>query len=248
MAGLEQEEIVRAFWAIELVPGKEYSTTLPFDLHITSAVLPIAAKDQGRSVVTLAFEEDKEKAFSIVSLSLTQNASQPLDVVLDEDTDVTFTVHGKNPVHLSGYYVNENQEGMYDDDEVDSDEFGEEMGIDSEDESEGDDVDEEVDPVTMGKFKQFLDGNKRKAEQLQNGGEAKKAKAETAQQPKKPQQNTPSKPEQKAPQHQQQQKPQQQQKQQQQQKPKQGAQPQHQHQHQPHQQQKQKSTSSKARG
>eukprot|EP00026_Physarum_polycephalum_P012433 Phypoly_transcript_12741.p1 GENE.Phypoly_transcript_12741~~Phypoly_transcript_12741.p1 ORF type:complete len:353 (+),score=95.75 Phypoly_transcript_12741:79-1059(+) len=208
-----QEELPRAFWAIELVPGKEYNTVLPFDLHITSAVLPFSAKDTGRSVVTLTFADEKDKTFSIVSLDLA-HASQTLKVVLDEESDVTFSVHGKNPVHLSGYYTNENPEDIYGDgdSEIDSDEVGDDEleGLDSDDS-----VDEDIDEATMAKVVAMQNQQKRKA--LSNGEESnKKPKTNTPQQQQqnKPNQNkaTPNKPQQqeKKPQTpQQQQKPQQ---------------------------------------
>jgi len=213
MAGEDQEDIKRAFWAIELVPGKEYSTTLPYDLHITQAVLPASAKDTGRSVVSITFADEKEKTISIVSLKLDSNDCQAIDVELDEESEITFTVSGKNPVHLSGYYSpGDEPEGFYDDDdeEIDSDEVsGDEMGAEDSDE---DDVDDDVDPETMKKVQSYLADNKRKA-QLQNGGApgAKKPKTDAPQQQQQ-QKATPSKPQQqeaKKPQQQQQQKPQQ---------------------------------------
>jgi len=187
---MEEEEGMRAFWAIELVPNKEYSTSLPFDLHITSAVLPASAKDNGRGVVSVSFADEKDKNFSIVSLKLDTHDSQSLDVVLDEGSEVTFTVSGKNSVHLSGYYVAENtDDGLYDDDDIDSDEVGDDDELEGG--SDSDDVDEGVDAATMAKVQSLIEDKKRKAQQ--NGAESnKKAKAEP-QQPKKESKPTPSK-------------------------------------------------------
>jgi hypothetical protein len=78
------------------------------------AVLPVSAKDTGRSIVCISFADAADKTFSLVSLNLNSNASQSLDVNLDEGSEVTFSVHGKNPVHLSGYYIpSEGPEGNY---------------------------------------------------------------------------------------------------------------------------------------
>jgi len=191
-------DIVRSFWAVELVPGKEYTTTVPIDLHLTSAVLPASAKDTTRSVVTIKFAEDdgkESKSFAIASLKLESHDSQALDIIVDEGQTVTFTVTGKNAVHLSGAFVpdsgaSSDDEGLYDD-EIDSDELGSDEDMGSEDDV--DDVDEE----TLAKAQAALAAQKRK-QPAQNGGDAKKAKVEAPQQPK--QEKKPQQPQQKAPQ------------------------------------------------
>jgi FK506-binding nuclear protein len=193
----QEEGLSRAFWAVELVPGKEFSTILPLDLKITQAVLPASAKDTGRSVVSITFVDEPSKTLSIVSLKLDSNDSQSLEVVLDEDSEVKFTVSGKNPVHLSGYYVpnQEGPEGFYDDedDEIDSDEVGDEI---DDDESE----EEEASP-------QILAALEKKRKAAQNGAEAnKKVKSENAPQQPKKEASTPNKPQQQQPKGQQQQK------------------------------------------
>jgi len=192
--------------AVELVPGKEYTTTVPADLHITQAVLPANAKDTTRSVVSIQFaseeEGEKEKAFAIASLKLDSQDSQALEVVVDDSATITLSVSGKNPVHLSGYYVPDTDGGedsFYgsDDDEIDSDELG------SDDEEE---VDEEA--ATKAIAAQLA---KKRQQQQQNGGETKKAKvvAEAAapapkqqqqQQKPKQQQEKKQQPQQKTPQ------------------------------------------------
>jgi len=214
--------IVRSFWAVELVPNKEYTTTVPIDLHITQAVIPASGSDKSsRSVVSIKFEEDeddksKEKAIAIASLRLDTHDSQSLDVVVDEGSTVTFTVTGKNPVHLSGYYVPDNSdddnEGLYGDDgsdeEIDSDEIGSE-----------DDMDELDDSADEEKINAALAQLKRKQGAQNGGSDAKKAKVEKAEAPQQPKQ------EKKGQQQQQQQKkadaPQQQKQQQQEKKPQQ---------------------------
>ena len=180
------------------------------------AVLPASAKDTGRSVVSLTFA-DENKTFSIVSLKLDHNESQSIDVIIDEGSQVKFSVSGKNSVHLSGYYVpDENPEGnplllslkiikintllgIYDDDdEIDSDEVGDddEMGMEDSD----DDVDADIDSATRAKVEALM-AKKRKAAP-QNGAEANKkpkADAPQQQQPKKENKPTPTKPQQYVP-------------------------------------------------
>jgi len=199
----EEGDIVRSFWAIELVPGKEYETTVEIDLHITQAVLPAAAKEQGRGVVSIKFKEEddksKEKSFAIASLRLDAQDSQALDVVIDEGSTVIFTLSGKNNVHLSGYYVPDSapEDNFYgdDDDEIDSDELGSE----GEDDEDDDLNEEEIEKANAAIAAQLAAKRKQAA---QNGGEAKKAKVEAPQkqqqqqpkQEKKPQQQQAAKP------------------------------------------------------
>lgn len=57
--------------------------------------------------MSITFVDEPSKTFSIVSLKLDSNDSQSLEIVLDEGSEVKFSVSGKNSVHLSGYYVPE---------------------------------------------------------------------------------------------------------------------------------------------
>jgi len=117
-------------------------------------------------------------------LRLDNQDSQALEVIVDEGATIILTVSGKNPVHLSGYYVPDesgDDEGLYDDD-IDSDEFG------SEEEGEGEEESEDEEAVQAAIKSQLAAKRKQVA---QNGGEAKKAKVESGaapQQPKQPQQ------------------------------------------------------------
>jgi len=203
--------IARAFWAVELVPGKELTTTFPFDLHITQAVLPASAKDNGRSVVSVKFNEEEEKesekAFSLVSLSLDKHDSQSIHVIIDEGSSVSFSVSGKNPVHLSGYYAPDQgpEDGFYGDEE------GSDEEIDSELEDSDDDEDDQETARAQAAIHAQLAAKRKQV--VQNGGDAKKAKVESAEQPKKQQQQ--QTPQQKGQQQQQQQPKKQQQPQQQ---------------------------------
>jgi len=168
-----------SFWAIELTPGKEFASSPAFDLHITQAVLPEGAKDTTqRSVIQCAVDG---KTFSVASLRLDNADSVPLDLVFEEGSNVTFTVSGKNPVHLVGYFI-----AGANDDEFDDDDLGEfdEDELDVEDEDEEDADEEEADAATQLALQNNL---KRKQQQGNaNGSAAKKAKQEAA--PKQPQQ------------------------------------------------------------
>jgi len=134
----------RSFWAIELQPGKEFTTSPDFDLHVTQAVLPAAAKDKERTVVSVKIDEEdaEKKPIAIAALRIDHAESQNIDLVFDANETVTFSVSGKNPVHLSGYLIppagaESGDEFDYDDEEIDEDEFG------SEQEGSEEDVDED---------------------------------------------------------------------------------------------------------
>jgi len=184
MASLEDVEgNPSSFWAVEILPGEHSITTVPeFDLHITQAVLPADAKDTGRTVVNVKVGE---KTFAVASLKLNTSDSQSVDLIFDADRPVSFSVTGKNPVHLVGYYVGgggEESEGEDDEDmygqlglgEDSDEELGE---IDEDDDEDDDEVDQAIEQRLLA-----AQAQKRKA----NGpaaGEAKKAKVETQAQP-----------------------------------------------------------------
>lgn len=152
-----------ALWAVELLPGKEQTTVPEYDLIITQAVLPETAKDKLRTVVSVK-GGDLETPFAIASLTLGTIESQPMQVYLDQDVEVTFINHGKNPVHLIGRYHEEpDYEGMYgeEDDEFGSE--GEEAFSGSEEDGD-DDIDEEE------LSKQIEAQGKKRAAAAANGG------------------------------------------------------------------------------
>jgi len=193
MAEEQDQEGNRSFWAVELLPGKEFTTTPDFDLHITQAVLPASAKDKERTVVSVKIDEEgaDNKSFAVASLKLDSAESQQIDLVFDSDEKISFTVSGKNPVHLSGYLIPPSQEGSEfdypsdDDEEIDEDEL-----ISEDEDGEGDEDDESADEDEL-RAKLLEAAGKRKAGGAQeNGAPAqKKAKQDTqpgapAQQPK----------------------------------------------------------------
>jgi hypothetical protein len=200
---------LHSFWAIELVPGKEFTTTPEFDIHVTTAVLPSNATGKGRTLVNVTYpevdEEDNEKpgqSFTVASLKLDHNDSQQLDILFDADMPVTLSVTG-NPVHLIGTLVPPEPD-MYGDSDDDEDILSQE-----EDDEDIEDEDEEEAEADI----QAQLQKKRPAAQQSNGAAAKKPKQEAAA-PQKPQQQTPKQGgEQKKPQQQQQKTPQQQQQQ-----------------------------------
>jgi len=183
-----------AFWALEVVPGKEFTAQPPFDLHLTQVVLPANAADNGRSVLQAKVDD---KQFAIASLKLNMQENISLDLIFEAGKTIDFTVSGKNPVQLLGYYI-DNQGGGMSDDELDGESFGDfdDEEVDSEgdedddedDEDEDDvslDLDQEIDQATLKKLQQ-----KRKAELQQETNGAKKPKVDQQkpQQQQQPQQ------------------------------------------------------------
>jgi len=163
-----------ALWAVELLPGKEQTTIPEYDLIITQAVLPETAKDKTRTVVSVK-GGDLQTPFAIASLTLGGTECQPLQVYLDQEVEVTFINHGKNPVHLIGRYHEEpDLEGMYDDDDEEFGSEGEEAFSGSEEEGD-EDVDEE-------ELTKQIEAQGKKRAAAANGG-----KAQQQQQPAKKQ-------------------------------------------------------------
>jgi len=172
---------LRSFWAVELVPGKEYTTSPDFDLHVTQAVLPASAKDKERTIVTVKFtEEDGEDStsFAIASLKLDGADSQHLDLLFDSDRPVTFTATGKNSVHLTGYLVPDN--GGYDSDlgDLDDDDISGEEGEEVDDEEDEEDAELAEEQIRAQLKRKVQDAAK------QNGAPAPKKAKQDEQKPK----------------------------------------------------------------
>jgi len=178
---------MQSFWAVEIQPGKEYTATPDFDVHVTQAVLAANSKDKERTVVSAkveAEEGEKAQSFAIASLRLESHESQTLDLLFDATTPVTFSVTGKNPVHLTGYLVPPaDDEDMFGEEgEFDEDEEGLEGSEDEEELSE-DDLVQRIAKI-QGKNPQGNGQQKRKGEPMQIDTQGKKPKQEN-QGPKK---------------------------------------------------------------
>jgi len=193
----DDEDDFPTFWAVELVPGKEYETVAEMDLRITAAVLPASAKDVGRSVVSLSTSAEPDKSFAIVSLRLDSHESQTLEVFIDRGTSIKLSLGGpsKNHVHLSGHFIVPDS-GEFDSDDEDEAMYGGRAMAAGDDNSDGEELDEfssdeDVSTESIKKLAAQVEaGKKRKA--LENGGgeDAKKPKVAGNQQ----KQQTPNKP------------------------------------------------------
>jgi FK506-binding nuclear protein len=130
-------------------PSKLYSQQVPSSFKITMASLgtnkeleetPSTGKSQRTSLI---FNLDNKEDFTLCSLTSEKVEQQPLDLVLTEGETIAFRVEGPHSIHLSGYYINEEDEHDdfindedEDEDEVYSDEAEEDSQIEYDSELE----------------------------------------------------------------------------------------------------------------
>ena len=104
-----------------------------------------AASNTGKSKRTsLIFNLDSKEDFTLCSLVAEKVEQQPLDLILTEGETIAFRVEGPHAIHLSGYYINEEEEhddfiNDEDDDEVYSDEAEEDSQIEYDSELDDED-------------------------------------------------------------------------------------------------------------
>ena len=102
-----------------------------------------ATASTGKSQRTsLIFNLDNKEDFTLCSLTVDKVEQQALDLVMTEGETIAFRVEGPHSIHLSGYYINEDEEHddfINDDDEVFSDEAEEDSQIEYDSELEDED-------------------------------------------------------------------------------------------------------------
>ena len=132
------------FWGCVLKEGQPYKVQHALEdgefpvLHLSSAVLARdAKKDNGKSYLTVSMKEtNKElKNLTIAVLSPGSQEMQNLNVYFNVSQNITIQSHGKNDVHLSGYFEPNNsmEEGIYGDELEEEDD---DLDSDSDDEAE----------------------------------------------------------------------------------------------------------------
>lgn len=136
------------FWGCVLKEGQPYKVQHALEdgefpvLHLSSAVLARdAKKENGKSYLTVSMKEtNKElKNLTIAVLSTGQQEMQNLNVYFNVSQNITITCHGKNEVHLSGYFEPNNsmEEGMYGEElDDEDDDLADQLESDSEDEAD----------------------------------------------------------------------------------------------------------------
>ncbi|KAL4363241.1 hypothetical protein GQ457_04G012620 [Hibiscus cannabinus] len=130
------------FWGIEVKPGKPHpyhSDNVRGKLHITQATLGLGSSKE-RAV--LQCHVGHKTPIILCSLLPNHNETCALDLKFDEDDDlVAFSVVGSQSIHLSGYFVADDDGGHLGD-EYESDSYGEDIA-ETESEDETSDYDSE---------------------------------------------------------------------------------------------------------
>jgi FK506-binding nuclear protein len=122
-----------------------YSQQVPVSFRITMASLgpqvTVDPSSDNRNTVMLVHEKDGE--FALCTLIPCKQEQQPLDIVLKEGDTIHLRVHGENPVHLVGYYIDDMEEPALGD-EYDSEMMSEGESLNS-DNMESEEEDSELD-------------------------------------------------------------------------------------------------------
>ncbi|XP_044736564.1 46 kDa FK506-binding nuclear protein [Chrysoperla carnea] len=139
------------FWGLIIEPNKRYTQTVQRSFHISMAALDASSSDDTNVQVMLGLND---KNYLLCTLNRNSVLQTSLDLNFQEGNKIAFLHNGKGYVHLTGYFVPE-------DDLMD--EYGEE---------EGEAEDEEV--PTLVKVKSL----KRKSESESDKKKSKKKKAE----------------------------------------------------------------------
>lgn len=125
------------FWGIEVKPGNPvpYSThDVEGKLHVTQATLGVGVGPSTEKSILQCSSGRKNPVF-LCSLLPNKVETCPLNLKFDEDDLVKFSVIGSRSIHLSGYFVPD-EDDTRDDYEYDS--LGEDVGTGSEESSEYD--------------------------------------------------------------------------------------------------------------
>ncbi|KAH8554747.1 hypothetical protein BGW37DRAFT_208929 [Umbelopsis sp. PMI_123] len=128
---------ILGFWGLHVLPGKTYTQVVDASFRVSMASFGEEIKSQERTCVKVSVDD---KEFVLCALTPKHIEQQLLDHNFVEGEEVTFSVSGKNPVHLTGNYIP--------DDDMDQDPYGSDLMMgssDEEDELEGvsDEDDEE---------------------------------------------------------------------------------------------------------
>uniref|UniRef100_A0A8D8XW03 FK506-binding protein n=1 Tax=Cacopsylla melanoneura TaxID=428564 RepID=A0A8D8XW03_9HEMI len=120
------------FWGFVLEPKKRYNTTVTKPFHISMAALdPKSINDN--DISSLVLNVDGTETI-LCNLGKPNYLQERLDLNFIEGNTITLEVKGKAIVHLSGYFIYE-QDGMDDEDDSDLDE---EESVDDEELEEAD--------------------------------------------------------------------------------------------------------------
>uniref|UniRef100_UPI00358E16B7 uncharacterized protein n=1 Tax=Myxine glutinosa TaxID=7769 RepID=UPI00358E16B7 len=132
------------FWGLKLEHGKLYSQEVSNDFHLTMAALDPASADENvskESVLESVVLRVKGADHILCTLEHGKTWQHPLDLIFSQGEKVCFFIEGSGSVHLTGYYlgeddldnvkqvceeVNDKDEGVEEEEEVDEEEEEEE--------------------------------------------------------------------------------------------------------------------------
>jgi len=90
------------FWGLEIEPGKIYTQTPTHDLQLTQVALDANPKSKERNVVQCKVNGGQ---FVLGTVQLAGTEQFQVNLLFDKGLPVDFTVSGKSSVHLTGYYL-----------------------------------------------------------------------------------------------------------------------------------------------
>jgi len=83
-----------------------YSQTPHYDLNLKQVALDLAVSGNGRNVLECKVNGGH---FVIGSVQLGKQEQFMVDLIFDKGQPVEFVVHGKSSIHLSGFYLVDNE-------------------------------------------------------------------------------------------------------------------------------------------
>ncbi|KAI8581289.1 hypothetical protein K450DRAFT_232325 [Umbelopsis ramanniana AG] len=131
---------ILGFWGLHVLPGKTYTQVVDASFRVSMASFGEEIKSQERTCVKVNVDD---KEFVLCALTPKHIEQQLLDHNFVEGEEVTFSVSGKNAVHLTGNYIP--------DDDMDQDPYDSDLMMGSSDEEddleEASEDDEEDDDI-----------------------------------------------------------------------------------------------------
>ncbi|KAI8980416.1 hypothetical protein BDB01DRAFT_836637 [Pilobolus umbonatus] len=151
---------IQGFWGLELIPGKTYTQEVTTPFRVAMAALSDELKSESRSSVHVSVNGNNYVLCTLIPNKIEQ---QLLDIVFAEGEEVVFSTSGENVIHLTGNYTfNDEEDSDYneellqqymngemgsDDEEIDSDEVGEDSDEELEEVSDEEEEEEEEEKV-----------------------------------------------------------------------------------------------------
>ena len=143
----DDEEVVNQFfWSLVVQPGKKYTQTLPYNLHVNHVSLDENAKDGSKSI--LYCETDDGVSHPICTLRAGVNDQMSLNLLFPSDGRLCLRSSPNSAViHLLGYCEELESPSDFEDEDEEGEEFDDEEESDEEEEEEEEEKEVEVKKV-----------------------------------------------------------------------------------------------------